>query len=116
MSYGFLYGQIDKQTHRYKNGDRSWHRHDQFLDEEGHSLDLTSAEAIRIIRAKYYNGKKLALRRGRWKLHTDTAGSVERYDMDDDRSETVNLANDNANVVSELLQLVAAQAALDQNE
>lgn len=51
-SYGFLHGQIDKLTHRYKNGDRSWHRDDKFIDEEGHSLDLITDEAIRIITKK----------------------------------------------------------------
>ncbi len=25
-SYGFLHGQIDQYTHKYKNGDSSWHR------------------------------------------------------------------------------------------
>ena len=48
-SYGFFHGQIDKLTHRYKNGDRTWHRNDEYLDEEGHSLDLITAEAIRFI-------------------------------------------------------------------
>jgi len=48
-SYGFLHGQIDKRTHRYKNGDPSWHRNDQFSDEEGHSLDLITNEAIRVV-------------------------------------------------------------------
>jgi len=45
-SYGFFHGQIDKLTHRYKNGDRTWHRDDEYVDEEGHSLDLITAEAI----------------------------------------------------------------------
>ena len=49
QSYGFFHGQIDKLTHRYKNGDRTWHRNDQYLDEEGHSLDLITDEAIRFI-------------------------------------------------------------------
>ena len=48
-SYGFLHGQIDKYTHHYKNGDRSWHRNDKFIDEQGHSLDLITAEAIKFI-------------------------------------------------------------------
>ena len=51
QSYGFLHGQIDKLTHRYKNGDRSWHRNDRFVDEEGHSLDLITEEAIRFLEA-----------------------------------------------------------------
>ena len=45
----FWHGQIDKRTHRYKNGDASWHRNDRLLEEEGHSLDLIAAEALRII-------------------------------------------------------------------
>lgn len=50
QSYGFFHGQIDKLTHLYKNGDRTWHRNDQLLDEEGHSLDLITAEALKFIR------------------------------------------------------------------
>ncbi len=52
VSYGYLHGQIDKLTHRYKNGDRSWHRNDQLADEAGHSLDLITAEAVRFIEAR----------------------------------------------------------------
>ena len=48
-SYGFFHGQIDKLTHFYKNGDRSWHRNDRFIQETGHSLDLITDEAIRFI-------------------------------------------------------------------
>lgn len=51
FSYGFLHGQIDKYTHRYKNGDRTWHRNDRFIDEDGHATDLIAAEAERQIRA-----------------------------------------------------------------
>jgi arylsulfatase A-like enzyme len=51
-TYGSLHGQIDQLTHRYKNGDRSWHRNDEFLDEAGHATDLIAAEAASIIRAK----------------------------------------------------------------
>jgi arylsulfatase A-like enzyme len=51
-SYGYLHGQIDQFTHRYKNGDRSWHRDDKFIDEKGHATDLIAAEAIRFIQAK----------------------------------------------------------------
>jgi len=50
QSYGFFHGQIDKYTHRYKNGDRTWHRNDQLVDEEGHSLDLITEEAIKFIK------------------------------------------------------------------
>lgn len=50
-SYGYLHGQIDPNTHRYKNGDRTWHRNDQFIDETGHATDLIAAEAVRRIEA-----------------------------------------------------------------
>ncbi len=50
-SYGFLHGQIDQLTHRYKNGDRSWHRMDKFVDEEGHATDLITNEAIEYIKS-----------------------------------------------------------------
>lgn len=54
-SYGYFDGQIDPYTHEYKRknkeaGTRSWHRNDEFLDEEGHATDLITDEAIRIIR------------------------------------------------------------------
>lgn len=54
-SYGFFDGQIDPYTHEYKTeteltSRRSWHRNDQYLDEEGHATDLITNEAIRIIR------------------------------------------------------------------
>ena len=48
-SYGYFDGQIDPYTHRYKNGRRSWHRNDEFLDEEGHATDLITDEAVRVI-------------------------------------------------------------------
>ena len=51
-SYGYLHGQIDKLTHLYKNGDRSWHRNDKFIEEEGHSLDLITADAVKFIKTK----------------------------------------------------------------
>ena len=43
-TYGYLHGQIDPRTHLYKNGDRTWHRNDEFLDESGHATDLLAAE------------------------------------------------------------------------
>ncbi len=52
QSYGYLHGQIDQLTHRYKNGDRTWHRNDEFIDEPGHATDLIAAEAVRFISAK----------------------------------------------------------------
>jgi arylsulfatase A-like enzyme len=48
-THGYLHGQIDPYTHRYKNGDRTWHRQDQFLDEPGHATDLIAADAVRVI-------------------------------------------------------------------
>ena len=45
-SYGFLHGQIDQYTHVYKNGDKSWYRNDQMIDEKGHATDLITNEAI----------------------------------------------------------------------
>ena len=53
QSYGFFHGQIDKLTHRYKNGDRSWHRNDRFVDEAGHSLNLITDEAVRFLEADH---------------------------------------------------------------
>lgn len=49
-SYGYFHGQLDQFTHRYKNGDRTWHRNDQFIEEEGHTTDLITKEAIRFIK------------------------------------------------------------------
>jgi arylsulfatase A-like enzyme len=51
-SYGFLHGQIDQLTHRYKNGDSSWHRMDKFVDEQGHATDLIAKEAMEFITSK----------------------------------------------------------------
>ena len=48
-TYGYLHGQVDQYTHHYKNGDRSWHRNDVFIEEEGHATDLIRDEAIRFI-------------------------------------------------------------------
>ena len=53
-SYGYFDGQIDPYTHEYKQetertSRRSWHRNDQYLDEEGHATDLITAEAVRVI-------------------------------------------------------------------
>lgn len=52
-SYGYFDGQIDPYTHHYKNGDRSWHRNDQLVDEEGHATDLITNEAVRIIESNH---------------------------------------------------------------
>lgn len=48
-TYGYLHGQVDQYTHRYKNGDRTWYRDDEFVDEEGHATDLITKEAINYI-------------------------------------------------------------------
>lgn len=50
-SYGYLRGQIDPYTHRYKFGDRTWHRNDKLIDEKGHATDLIAEEAIRTVRS-----------------------------------------------------------------
>jgi arylsulfatase A-like enzyme len=48
-SYGYLRGQIDPYTHLYKDMSRTWHRNDVLTDEEGHSTDLITLEALRFI-------------------------------------------------------------------
>ena len=52
LSYGYLHGQIDQYTHRYKNGDQSWHRNDVFVDEKGHATDLIANEAVQFIQTQ----------------------------------------------------------------
>ncbi|APZ48087.1 arylsulfatase [Polaribacter reichenbachii] len=56
-SYGFLHGQIDQYTHKYKNGDESWYRNDLMLKEEGHTTDLVTEEAIDWISNKRESSK-----------------------------------------------------------
>lgn len=51
QSYGYLHGQIDPIVHDYKNGDRTWHRNEQFIDEQGHVTDLLADEAVRMVSA-----------------------------------------------------------------
>ncbi len=56
-SYGYFDGQIDPYTHEYKTeteltSRQSWHRNDEYLDEEGHVTDLITSEAIRVIEEK----------------------------------------------------------------
>lgn len=48
-SYGYLHGQVDPYTHRYKLGDITWHRDGKFIEEEGHATDLITDEAVRVI-------------------------------------------------------------------
>ncbi|MAW93649.1 MULTISPECIES: sulfatase-like hydrolase/transferase [unclassified Leeuwenhoekiella] len=45
-SYGFLHCQLDQYAHTYKNGDSTWHRNGQFIDEKGHVTDLLTQEAV----------------------------------------------------------------------
>lgn len=52
-SYGYFDGQIDPYTHHYKTGVRSWHRNDQYVEEEGHATDLITDEAVRIIESDH---------------------------------------------------------------
>ena len=50
-SYGYLRGQIDPWTHRYKFGDYvTWHRNDHYIEETGHVTELITDEAVRVIR------------------------------------------------------------------
>jgi arylsulfatase A-like enzyme len=51
-TYGYLHGQVDQYTHLYKNGDRTWHRDDTFIDEKGHATDLIAGEAVRFVQAR----------------------------------------------------------------
>jgi len=63
-TYGYLRGQIDPYTHRYKYGNYvTWHRNDQFIDEDGHVTKLITDEAIRVIQehAKKDNAKPFFL-------------------------------------------------------
>jgi len=53
QTYGYLHGQIDQYTHRYKNGDRTWHRNDEFVDEKGHATDLIADDAVRFVSAQH---------------------------------------------------------------
>lgn len=52
QTYGYFHGQLDQYTHRYKNGDRTWHHNDSFVDEAGHATDLIAGEAARFIEAR----------------------------------------------------------------
>ena len=59
FSYGYFHGQVDPYTHYYKNGDRTWHRNDKYVNEVGHVTDLLAREAIRFI--EQYQGKPFFL-------------------------------------------------------
>jgi len=52
-SYGYFAGQVDPYTHYYKTGARTWHRNDEYLDEEGHATDLITDEAVRVIESDH---------------------------------------------------------------
>jgi arylsulfatase B len=52
QTYGYLHGQIDQFTHRYKNGEKSWHRNDAFIDEQGHATDLITDETVKFIQTE----------------------------------------------------------------
>ncbi|MCF6359115.1 MAG: sulfatase-like hydrolase/transferase, partial [Draconibacterium sp.] len=58
-SYGYLRGQIDPYTHLYKNGNKTWHKNDILIDEEGHATDLITDEAIRVINDSHKKDKPL---------------------------------------------------------
>ncbi len=60
-SYGYLRGQIDPYTHLYKNGNKTWHRNDTLIDEEGHATDLITDEAVRFIEKSHDNSKHFFL-------------------------------------------------------
>jgi arylsulfatase B len=49
-AYGYLHGQIDQFTHRYKDLSPSWFRDEEFIEEAGHATDLLSREAVAFIR------------------------------------------------------------------
>lgn len=50
-SYGCLAGGCTPDTHQYKDGpfQRTWHRNEQFINEEGHITDLITHEAVKWI-------------------------------------------------------------------
>ncbi len=50
-SHGAFAGGVDQYTHLYKKGpyQKTWHRNDVHIDEEGHATDLFAREAIRWI-------------------------------------------------------------------
>jgi arylsulfatase A-like enzyme len=52
QTYGYFHGQIDQFTHRYKNGDRTWHRNDVFVDQQGHATDLIADETVKFIQTR----------------------------------------------------------------
>ncbi len=60
-SYGYLRGQIDPYTHLYKNGNKTWHRNDTLIDEEGHATDLITDEAVQFIEKSHDNSKHFFL-------------------------------------------------------
>jgi arylsulfatase B len=73
-SYGYLRGQIDPLTHLYKDGQRTWHRNDKLIDEEGHATDLITNETIRCIKEGHKQNKPFFIY---------TAFSVPHYPLDE---------------------------------
>jgi arylsulfatase A-like enzyme len=54
-SHGSLAGGVHPYNHRYKGTtyDRTWHRNDKLIEEEGHVTDLIGAEAVKFIEARH---------------------------------------------------------------
>ncbi|HOD83640.1 MAG: Arylsulfatase precursor [Planctomycetes bacterium ADurb.Bin126] len=52
-SYGSLAGGLGPYTHLYRKGEfqRTWHRNDEYIDEEGHVTDLFAGEIVRRVEA-----------------------------------------------------------------
>ncbi len=49
LSYGYFAGQVDPYTHLYKTGIKTWHKNDEYIEEEGHATDLITDQAIDVI-------------------------------------------------------------------
>jgi len=60
-SHGCFHGGVNQYTHFYKNGDRTWHRNDEYIVEEGHTTDLFTNEAIGFIKNKRDKSKPFFL-------------------------------------------------------
>ncbi|PHQ29596.1 sulfatase-like hydrolase/transferase [Leeuwenhoekiella nanhaiensis] len=54
-SYGFLHGQLDQYDHTYKNGDSTWHKNGQFINEKGHVTVLLTQAAVNYINQQEEN-------------------------------------------------------------
>ncbi|MBA4017519.1 MAG: sulfatase [Pirellula sp.] len=53
-SYGSLAGGVGPYVHQYKTGpfEKTWHRNEKLLSEEGHVTDLIAREAVRFVEAQ----------------------------------------------------------------